>query len=185
MDDFQGMRPYALILPDNLALLPAVLLALVLLAPVLTPTVMAAETSPDQLTRLVTAYELTLARVEAYGAVLAGIADWAEAHPAQTKALRAKAPKGLADVEQATAVLESEPALKALLDKHRLSGRDFVLVPAAMMQARLAVLAEAQGRKLPPGQVNPKNLALAKAHAARMDAIMHQAAADRLRAFGR
>lgn len=145
----------------------------------------AAETGPEQLTRLVTDYELTMARVEAYGAVLAGIADWAEAHPAQTKALQAKAPRGLADVEQAAAVLESEPALKVLLDKHRLSGRDFVLIPAAMMQARLAVLAEAQGRKLPPGQVNPKNLALAKAHAARMDAIMHQAAADRLRAFGR
>jgi hypothetical protein len=145
----------------------------------------AADTSPDELTRLVTAYELTMARVEAYGVVLAGIADWAEAHPEQAKALRAKAPQGLANVEQAAAVLESEPALKALLDHQQLSGRDFVLIPAAMLQARLAVLGEAQGRSMPPGQINPKNLALAKAKAARMDAIMHQAAAARLRAFGR
>lgn len=148
-------------------------------------TAVAAEADPDQLTRQLTAYELTMARIEAYGVVLAGIGDWAEAHPAQAKVLRAKAPQGLADVEQAAAVLESEPALKALLDKHQLSGRDFVLIPAAMMQARLAVLGEAQGRNFPPGQINPKNLALAKAKAARMDAVMHKAAGDRLRAFGR
>lgn len=145
----------------------------------------AAETSPDELTRQVAAYELTMARVEAYGVVLTGIGDWAEAHPEQAKVLRAKAPQGLADVEQAAAVLESEPALKALLDKHQLTGRDFVLIPAAMLQARLAVLGEAQGRSVPPGRINPKNLALAKAKAARMDAIMHKAAGDRLRAFGR
>lgn len=145
----------------------------------------AAESGRDELTRMVVAYELTMARVEAYGTVLAGIADWAEAHPEPAKALRARAPKGLADVERAAAVLESEPALKAFFDKHQLSGRDFVLIPAVMMQARLAVLAEGQGKKFPPGQVNPKNLALARTNATRMDAIMHQAAADRVRAFGR
>lgn len=164
---------------------PACLLGLLLLLAPLAANAAAAESGQDELTRMVVAYELTMARVEAYGAVLAGIADWAEAHPEQAKALRAQAPKGLADVDRAAAVLESEPALKAFFDKHQLSGRDFVLVPAVMMQARLAVLAEAQGRKLPPGQVNPKNLALARTNAARMDAIMHQAAADRVRAFGR
>ena len=165
----------------KLAALPAGLLlwlALVSLA-------VAAPTSQDQLARMVGAYELTMARIEAYGGVIAGIGDWAEAHPEQAKALRARAPQGLADVEQAAAVLESEPPLKALLDQHQLSGRDFVLIPAAMMQARLVVLGEAQGRSFPPGQINPRNLALAKANAARMDAIMHKAAADRLRAFGR
>lgn len=165
------------------AAVPAGLLSLLLLAQ--PPTALAAETGMEELTRMVTAYELTLAKVEAYGAVLAGIGDWAEAHPEQAKALRARAPKGLAGVEQAATVIESEPELKALLDKHQLSGRDFVLIPTAMMQARLAVLGEAQGRSFPAGQINPRNLALAKAHAARMDAIMHQAAADRLRAFGR
>ncbi len=161
------------------------LAAVLLLLLALPRAVVATETGPDLLTRQVTAYELTMARIEAYGVVLAGIGDWAEAHPEQAKVLRAKAPQGLADVEQAAAVLESEPALKALLDKHQLSGRDFVLIPAAMLQARLAVLGEAQGRSFPPGQINPKNLALAKAKAARMDAVMHQAAGDRVRAFGR
>lgn len=165
----------------KLAVLPVALLLWLALLGV----AVAADTGQDELTRKVATYELTMARVEAYGVVLAGIGDWAEAHPEQAKVLRAKAPQGLADVEQAAAVLESEPALKALLDKQQLSGRDFVLIPAAMMQARLAVLGEAQGRNFPPGQINPKNLALAKAKAARMDAIMHKAAGDRLRAFGR
>lgn len=147
--------------------------------------VAAAETGMEELTRLVTAYELTLARVEAYGAVLAGIGDWAEAHPEQAKALRARAPKGLAGVETAAAVIESEPELKALLDHHRISGRDFVLIPAALLQARLAVLGEAQGKTITPGLVNPRNLALARANAERLDAIMRQAATDRVRAFGK
>lgn len=164
---------------------PACLLGLLLLLSPLAANVLAAESGQDQVTRMVTAYELTMARVEAYGAVLAGIADWADAHPEQAKGLRARAPKGLADVDTAAAVIESEPALKALLDQHRLSGRDFVLIPAALLQARLAVLGEEQGRAITPGLVNPKNLALARSHAARMDAIMHQAAGDRLRAFGR
>lgn len=167
------------------ALGPAVLLTMLLLLPPLNSTAAAAETGMEELTRMVTAYELTLAKVEAYGAVLAGIGDWAEAHPEQAKTLRDRAPKGLTGVDTAAAVIESEPELKALLDQHQLSGRDFVLIPAALLQARLAALGEAQGRTITPGLVNPKNLALAKDKAEKLDAIMHQAAADRLRAFGR
>lgn len=163
---------------------PAILLALWLLLPARF-TGAAAETGMEELTRLVTAYELTLARVEAYGAVLAGIGDWAEAHPEQAKALRARAPKGLAGVETAARVIESEPELKALLDQQRISGRDFVLIPAALLQARLAVLGEEQGKTITPGLVNPRNLALARANAERLDAIMRQAASDRVRAFGK
>lgn len=147
--------------------------------------VAASETGMEELTRLVSGYELSMARVEAYGAVLAGIGDWAVAHPEEAKGLRARAPKGLSSVEQAAQVIESEPELKGLLDRHQLSGRDFVLIPAALLQARLAVLGEAQGRVITPGLVNPVNLTLAKANAARLDALMHQAAADRVRAFGR
>jgi hypothetical protein len=161
----------------------AFLLALLLLLPA--RFIAAAETATDTLTRLVATYELTLARVEAYGAVLAGIADWAEAHPEQAKALRARAPKGLAEVDTAAKVIESEPELKALLDQHQISGRDVVLIPVALLQARLAVLGEAQGKTIAPGLVNPKNLALAKAKGERLDAIMHKAAGDRVRAFGR
>lgn len=144
-----------------------------------------AQTGSDELTRMVAAYELTLPRIEAYGAVMSELADWAAARPKEAQAMRDRAPKGPATVEQSAAAVEREPAVKALFDKHKLTGREFVLIPTAVMQARIAAMGEAQGRTFPADKINPKNTALAKANGPRIDAIMRKVAEDRTRAFGR
>ncbi|MEK7703831.1 MAG: hypothetical protein AAB426_02645 [Myxococcota bacterium] len=141
--------------------------------------------SMDEMTKLVAVYELTMPHLEAYGAVMTAMTDWAIANPKEFAAMQARVPKGTTTVEQSIAALDKEPVVKALLDKHRLSARDLVLLPMAAMQAHIAALGEAQGRTFPAGLINPKNVALDKANAARIEAIMTQVAADRSRATGR
>jgi len=145
----------------------------------------AAQTGSDELTRMVAAYELTMQRIEAYGAVMAGLADWAVDKPKEAEAMRARTPKGPTTVEQSAAAIEKEPAVKALLDKHRITGRDLVLIPVAVMQAQIAAMGEAQGHSFPAERINPKNVALAKENGPRIDAIMRKVAADRARVSGR
>ena len=144
-----------------------------------------AQTGHDELTRMVAAYELTMPRIESYGAVIAGMAEWAAAKPKEAAALRAREPKGMATVAQSAAILESEPAVKALLDRHKITGHDMVVLPMTVMQAQIAALGESQGRSFPSDRINPKNIALAKDNGARIDTIMRKASGDRVRAFGR
>jgi len=104
-----------------------------------------AEDAPDEFTREVARYELTLPNLEAYGAVMAGLADWAEAKPAEAAAMRQRAPKGPTTYPQTVAHIESEPAIATQLKTTKLTGRDFVLMPVVVMQAQIAALGEAQG----------------------------------------
>jgi hypothetical protein len=142
-----------------------------------------AQTNSDDLTKMVAAYELTMPRIEGYGAVMAGIADWAGKDPKGMAAMIGRAPKGPTSVQDSAAIFEKEPAVKALLDRHKVSGLDVMLVPMAVMQAQIAALGESQGRTFPADRINPKNVALAKANGAAIDAVMKKAQADRLRAF--
>jgi hypothetical protein len=142
-----------------------------------------AQTNSDELTRMVAAYELTMPRVEGYGAVMAGIADWAARDPKAVTAMMGRAAKGPMSLTDSAALFEREPAVKALLDQHKVSGLDMVVLPMAVMQAQIAALGESQGRTFPADRINPKNVALAKANGAAIDAVMKKAQADRLRAF--
>lgn len=160
------------------------LVAAAAVASLLSASPAAAQTGQDELTRMVAAYELTLPRIEAYGAVMAGIADWAAANPKEAKAMQARAPRGQITVQQSAAAVEKEPVVKALLDKHTLTGRDFVLLPTAVMQARIAAMGEAQGRTFPADKINARNVALARTNGASIDGIMRKAAADRIKVFG-
>jgi len=144
-----------------------------------------AQTGSDELTKMVASYELTMQRIEAYGAVMSGLAEWAVARPKEAQAMRDRAPKGSTTVEQSAAAVEKEPAVKALLDKYKLTGRDLVLIPMAVMQAQIAAMGEAQGRTFPADKINPRNTALAKANSPRIDAVMRKVAEDRVKAFGR
>jgi hypothetical protein len=139
----------------------------------------------DEFTQAVAQYELTLPKLESYGAVLAGVAAWAEANPTKAAALRARAPKGPSTFKQAIAQIEAEPAIAEQLKKHQLTARDFALIPMAAMQAQIAALGEAQGRTFPADRINPKNTALVRAHEVRVGEILKQVTADRARAFGR
>ncbi len=144
-----------------------------------------AEDAPDEFTREVSRYELTLANLEAYGAVMADLAEWAEAKPAEAAAMRQRAPKGPTTYPQTVAHVESEPAITAQLKAAKLSGRDFVLIPAVVMQAQIAALGEAQGRTFPADRINPRNIATVRANENRVGEIMAKVTTDRARAFGR
>jgi len=142
-----------------------------------------AQTSSDDVTRMVAAYELTMPRIEGYGAVMAGIADWAAKDPKAIAAMMGRAPKGQVSMQDSAAIFENEPTVKSLLDKHHLSGLDMVVLPMAVMQAQIAALGESQGRTFPADRINPKNIALAKANGPAIDAVMKKAKTDQLRAF--
>ncbi|MFA5908241.1 MAG: hypothetical protein WC815_05665 [Vicinamibacterales bacterium] len=142
-----------------------------------------AQSNSDDLTRTVAVYELTMPRIEGYGAVMAGIADWAGKDPKAVAAMMGRAPKGPMSVQDSAAIFEKEPAVKLLLDKHKVTGLDMVVLPMAVMQAQVAALGESQGRTFPADRINPKNIALAKANGAAIDAVMKKAQADRVRAF--
>lgn len=157
---------------------------LVAAAALLVTTPAGAQEEPDELTRMVAAYELTLPRVEAYGAVHAGLAAWATANPAEAEQLRARLPRGRATIAQSVAHLAGEPVIRTILERHNLTGLDFVLIPVAVLQARIAALGEAQGRTFPTDRINPANTAFARANAARLDSIMGKVAIDRATAFG-
>lgn len=158
---------------------------LVALVIVLTGTQAWSAEAPDEFTRKVAKYELTLPNLEAYGKVMSGIAEWAKAKPAKVAALLKRAPQGPTTLKQSIAHMESEPAIAEVLNKNKLAGRDFVLIPMVVMQARIAVLGEAQGRAFPSDRINPKNTALVRAHEAQLNDIMSKATTDRVRAFGR
>lgn len=148
--------------------------------------VSAASAQPmDEFTREVARYELTMPNLESYGAAMAGMADWAEAKPAEAAAMQRRAPRGPTTYPQTLAYIGREAVLATLLQKHHLTTRDFVLLLPAVMQAQLAVLGEAQGRTFPADRINPKNTALVRAHEKRVGEIMTKVAADRARAFGR
>lgn len=119
--------------------MPVVLTLLLLCA-----TSAGAQTNSDELTKMVATYELTMPRIEGYGAVMAGIADWATRDPKAVTAMMARAPKGPISLSDSAAMFEKE---------------------------------------LPADRISPKNVALAKANAAAIDAVMKKAQADRLRAF--
>lgn len=142
-----------------------------------------AQTNSDDLTKMVATYDLTMARVEGYGAVMAGIADWAGKDPKAIAAMVGRAAKGPMSLQDSAAIFEKEPAVKALLDRHKVTGLDMVVLPMAVMQAQVAALGESQGRSFPADRINPKNIAFAKANGAAIDAVMKKAQADRQRAF--
>lgn len=144
-----------------------------------------AQGNSDELTKVVATYELTMARIEGYGAVMAGIADWAGKDPKAIAAMMGRAAKGPMSLQASAAMFEAEPAVKALLDQHKVTGLDVVVLPMAVMQAQVAALGESQGRTFPADRINPQNVALAKANGAAIDAVMKQAQADRQRAFPR
>lgn len=146
--------------------------------------VRAAETM-DELTRQVAAYELTLPKIEAYGAAISSLADWMAANPKEAAEIVARAPKGTANVKSSLAFSESEPAIMAILKRHQLSSTDYLLIPAATVQAGVAAVGVQQGRTFPADRINPKNVELVQANMARISAIVTKVRADQARIAGR
>ena len=138
----------------------------------------------DEFTRAVASYELTMPNLEAYGATLASLAEWAAAQPAKAAQMRARLRKGPATYPQSIAHVESVPVVAEQLKKNKLTGRDFVVLPMVVMQGQIAALGEAKGLTFPADRINPKNTALVRAHEKRVGEIMAKVTADHIRAFG-
>lgn len=135
----------------------------------------------DELSKKVAAYELSMPRIESYGALMSELTAWADTKPAEARALNNRAPKGGASFSANVAFVMKEPVLADLCKRHHLTGEDYILIPAATMQASIAMLGVAQGRSFPADRINPKNIALVQANTARVDAIMSKVRADQAR----
>ena len=150
----------------------------------LAPPLQAAD-AMDELTRQVARYELTLPKIEAYGAVMSGLAEWATANPKEIAALNQRLPKKLSDIKVVTAFIEQEPVIANTLQRHGLSSVEYFLIPMATLQAGIAALGVQQGQVFPADRINPKNIALVQAHQTRIDAIVTKARADQAKMMNR
>lgn len=163
----------------SLRTLPLFLPTLALVVALASPLV--AQANQDELVQKVAAYTLTLPKVEAYGAMVADLADWAVEHPEEAKALNARGPKGL---EGTLTFLKREPILQAQLKAHQLTEVEYLIIPMAALQAGIAVLGASQGRSFPADRINPANIALVRANQTRLDAIMAKVRKDQARMAG-
>jgi hypothetical protein len=161
------------------------ILGLAALVVALTGTLGRADDALDEFTKEVAQYELTMPLLEAYGAVMSDLADWAKANPEQAAEMNQRTPRGPTSFKETMAHLESEPVIAESLKKNQLTGRDFVLIPTVLMQAQIAAMGEAQGRSFPADRINPKNPALIRDHEKRVGEIMTKLNADRARLAGR
>jgi len=140
--------------------------------------VLVAQANQEELVQKVATHTLTMPKLEAYGALVADLATWAEKHRKEAKALNARAPKGL---EGTLAFLQREPVIQALLKAHQLTEEEYIIIPMATLQAGIAVLGESQGRSFPADRINPANTALVKANQVRIDALMAKVRKDQAR----
>jgi pimeloyl-ACP methyl ester carboxylesterase len=126
----------------------------------------------DDFTQAVLGYELSLPKVEAYTLALQDLVAWAKKHPKDLAVLRGKSGGATTTLEAAIARLERTPAIKTVLDKHGLSGRDFALAPMALMTSHTAVMAAQHGAAIPADRINVANVALVKTNAPRIEQLM-------------
>lgn len=125
----------------------------------------------DANTRAVLAYGLTLPRLEACAAALQDVAAWMKQHPQEAAAMRSQ-PWGETTLQGSASRLEKVPAIKAVLDKHALSGLDFALGPLALTTSYAVVMAAKQGVVMPADRVNATAVATIRAHSARVEELM-------------
>jgi hypothetical protein len=125
----------------------------------------------DANTRAVLAYGLTLQRLEACAAALQDVATWMKQHPQEASAMRSQ-PWSDTTLQGSAARLEKVPAIKAVLDKHALSGLDFALGPLALTTSYTVVMAARQGVVMPADRVNATAVATIQAHLVRVEQLM-------------
>lgn len=131
----------------------------------------------DDFTQAVLGYELSLPRVEAYALALQDLVAWAKKHPKDVAVLRSKGGGGATTLQGAIAQLERAPAIKTVLDKHGLSGRDFALAPIALMTSHTVVMAAQHGAAIPADRINAANVAMVQANAPRIEQLIPDIAA--------
>jgi len=124
----------------------------------------------DEGTRAVRSYAVTWKRVEAYVAAVREIRLAGQRDPALMAKLRQPSQPGDLPATIATR-LEAIAPVKAILDRHRLSGIDLVLMPPSVAAGQNAYALEQEGRPLPADQQNLAATALYRADLPRMDEL--------------
>lgn len=131
----------------------------------------AADRKPSpEFTAAVVAYPITLDRVERYARAVRALRAGAETDAALRAELAQPRRKG-ANLDGAAAQLDAMPRVKAILAKHGLTGRDFLLIPQVVLSSRSARIAEKEGRPVPADKVNAAGLALHRSHWEQLDGL--------------
>ena len=140
-------------------------------------TVTATSSPPDEMTAAIVAYPLTVAKIEAYAAVVKEVGAAQKKDAALRKAIRSKHAdgKGLAAT---VAEVDSLAPLKKILDRHGLSALDFVLLPTVIFSVRAAVFAESSGHPMPADRKNAGAIALLAAEGARLNPVIEALTAN-------
>jgi len=135
------------------------------------PGAAAADRKPSpEFTAAVVAYPITLDRVERYAKAIKALRTGAETDPALRADLAKPRRKG-ANLDAAAAQLDAMPKVKAVLAKHGLTGRDFLLIPQVVLSSRSARFAEKEGHPVPADKVNAAGLALHRSHWEQLDQL--------------
>lgn len=145
------------------------------------PTAPAAPAGPpgvedEDLTAAVRSHPITVAKVEAYAAAVKALREAAAKDPAVAAPFRSM--ERFASISASAARLEAVPAVKAILDRHRVTGRDFVLTPTVILAARAAVLAERAGQGPPAPTRDPPAVALWREQGPKLEPIVTAFLAD-------
>jgi hypothetical protein len=130
----------------------------------------------QDLTAAAVAFPITLAKVEAYAAAVRMLREAAAKDPMVAAPFRSKDP--FTSIAGSARRVEAMPPVKAILDHHHVTGRDFVLTPTVVLSSRAALLAERSGHAPPTGSVNPAGVALWRTQAPRLEQLVDAFMAD-------
>ncbi len=157
-----------------------------LLAPALALLLLAGTPAPapapaDDFTAAALAHPITLKKVEAFAAAVKELRAAAAKDPSIARGF--KADEKVSSLADATAKVEGMPKVKAILDRHGVTGRDFVLTPIVVLSARAVLMAEQAGRPVPAEHQNQAAVALLRAEGPKVEKLAEGFMND-LRAIG-
>jgi hypothetical protein len=148
----------------------------------LVATLAQAEGPADPVTVAVVGYPITMERLASHAAAAHELRQAAGKDPMLKADLRNQGPKN-ATIDQMGAQLDQRPRVKAILERHGLSGRDFLLLPSVVQATANARFAEKSGHPPPAGHVNAACLAMFNADGRQVERL-YKGIKDDLRALG-
>lgn len=129
--------------------------------------------SQEALTQAVVSYEITLPRVEAYEAALVDLVKWTKEHPQDSKIFRDKNNR-FTSLDASAKQFESVPAIKDILIRHQLTGKDMTLMPSSLLSSRAVVFSEKRGMTMPPGRFNAASVAMVRSNDAQVEKLLER-----------
>lgn len=135
-----------------------------------------AAVADEDLSAAALAHPVSLARVEAYAKAVRALREAAERDPAVKRTFRSG--DRFASLAESARRLEAAPPVKAILDRHGVTGRDFLLTPTVVLAGRATVLAEKGGQGAPAPIRDSAAVALWRQEGPRLEALVAGFMAD-------